>query len=67
MSDVSQFGCNLLIPEARFRIGQVVTLRLTEADHDVPSIVRWVRDGEAGLEFFRPLATSLVDRLATPD
>lgn len=49
--------------EGVLRLGQIVTVRVCICD-DLKGIVRWVKDDQAGLEFFRPLPSPLVHQLA---
>lgn len=63
LTDVSTHGCCIRVEERTLRLGQFVALSLTDAG-TVQAIVRWVRGGQAGLEFLRPVALPLVHRLA---
>ena len=54
IGDASTHGCSLVIDAEWLRAGRFVALRLDDAD-PLQAVVRWVRDGRAGLEFLRPL------------
>lgn len=53
--DVSIYGCSLETDATWLRLGQFLALRLS-SDWTIQSIVRWVRDGRAGVEFLRPIS-----------
>ena len=54
VGDASTHGCSLTVDAGWLRNGRFVTLLLDDAE-PLQAIVRWVRDGRAGLEFLRPL------------
>ena len=54
IADASTHGCSLVIEMDWLKTGRFVTLLLDDAE-PLPAVVRWLRDGRAGLEFLRPL------------
>jgi len=54
LADVSTHGCSIRGELTWLRCGSFIAITL-ESDHTVQSIVRWTRDGGAGIEFLRPL------------
>ena len=52
--NISPFGCNLRSDAEWLRLGRFITIRLS-AERSIQAIVRWVRDGSAGVEFLRPI------------
>ena len=52
--DLSCHGCNLTTGDTGLHPGEFVMIRL-EGTEALRGIVRWIRDGEAGIEFLRPL------------
>jgi hypothetical protein len=54
LRDISAFGCNIRVSADWLKTGKFVTLRLAKT-RQVQAIVRWTRDGVAGLEFLRPI------------
>ena len=58
LRDVSEYGCNIACEANWLRSGSFITLRIGH-DHTIQAIIRWVRDGTAGIEFLR--AISLAD------
>ena len=52
--DISTHGCCVGTQADWLRLGVFISLRLEE-EIAVMGIVRWVRDGSAGVEFLRPL------------
>ncbi len=54
LSDLSTHGLRVASEAAWLRVGQFVSIILEE-DQPVQAIVRWMRDGEAGMEFLRPV------------
>ena len=65
LTDPSQHGCNLGSADWPFRIGQFVSL-MTSETNKVDGIVRWVRGGQVGIEFVRPLSADIVELMAPP-
>ena len=55
IGNVSMHGCNVRGDTVWLRIGSFVGVALDEGP-PLQAIVRWVRDGSAGLEFMRPVA-----------
>lgn len=60
LGDASTHGCSVRCAAVWLRAGRFVTIVLGE-DAPVQAIVRWTRDGVAGLEFLRPLPSSMRD------
>ena len=52
--DISTHGCSIRSDADWLRLGGFLSLEV-EADAAIMGIVRWVRDGAAGIEFLRPL------------
>jgi hypothetical protein len=52
--DLSCHGCSLTMGENTLHSGEFIMIRLEGAEA-IRGIVRWIRDGEAGVEFLRPL------------
>jgi hypothetical protein len=52
IANISVHGCNITGDAPWLRLGQFVTIRLAEGQ-PMQGIVRWTRDGSAGLEFMR--------------
>lgn len=63
LADLSSHGCCLTLVSGALRIGAVVGLPLQERTV-LRAIVRWVRDGQAGLEFFQAIPATLVEEWA---
>lgn len=55
LRDVSVFGCAVQTEAEWLRTGMFVSLGLS-GDWTIQAIVRWVRDGRAGVEFLRPIS-----------
>jgi hypothetical protein len=53
--DVSVFGCSLECDAAWLRGGMFVSIGLS-SEWTVQAVVRWVREGRAGVEFLRPIS-----------
>lgn len=60
LADVSTHGCNVKMEESWLRSGTFVSIRLEE-DPLVQGIVRWVRNGAAGIEFVQPFSADHVE------
>ena len=54
LADISTHGLRIRSGESWLRNGQFVSIAL-DPEPALQAIVRWVRDGEAGLEFLRPI------------
>ena len=54
LTDLSLHGVRVNSQADWLRIGQFVSIALEE-EPPVQAIVRWMRDGEAGMEFLRPI------------
>lgn len=54
LADVSTHGCCVKSEVAWLRTGTFVTIGIAE-EPPLAAIVRWVRDGSAGMEFLRPI------------
>lgn len=53
--DASVYGCSLQCDAAWLRSGMFISISFA-ADWSVQAIVRWFRDGRAGVEFLRPIS-----------
>ena len=54
LCDLSTHGCCVRISENWLRTGSFVSIAI-DSEPPLQAIVRWVRDGAAGLEFLRPV------------
>ena len=54
LADVSTHGCNIRGEVAWLRTGAFVSIGFGEGA-DLRAIVRWMRDGAAGMEFLQPV------------
>lgn len=54
LRDVSIFGCSVQSEAPWLRTGMFISLGLSD-DWTIQAIVRWVRDGRAGVEFLRAI------------
>jgi hypothetical protein len=54
LRDISSHGCSVRASAEWLRLGKFVTLRLSKT-RQFQAVVRWTRDGAAGLEFLRPI------------
>ena len=54
LTDVSTHGCCLRGDSPRLRVGAILSVAVGE-NPALPAVVRWVRDGSAGMEFLRPI------------
>jgi PilZ domain len=52
--DISAFGCSISAEAEWLRLGKFVTLNVGNVRR-IEAIVRWTRNGVAGLEFLRPI------------
>ncbi|MFM5949030.1 MAG: PilZ domain-containing protein [Novosphingobium sp.] len=57
--DVSIFGCSLECDAPWLRTGTFVGIAIT-AEWTIQAVVRWIRDGRAGVEFLRPISDAEV-------
>lgn len=55
LRDVSVFGCAVQCEATWLRTGMFVSIALSE-EWSIQAVVRWVRDGRAGVEFLRPIS-----------
>jgi PilZ domain len=62
--DVSIFGCSLDCDAAWLRTGMFVGIAVT-SDWTIQAVVRWYRDGRAGVEFLRPITEAEVREIST--
>jgi hypothetical protein len=63
LRDFSPFGCNLRSDAEWLRANRFVTIEFSTKE-SVQAIVRWSRDGSAGVEFLRPLAHDSAEAIA---
>ena len=56
LADISIHGCSIRSEASWLRSGSFVSIKLEE-DPPLQAIVRWVRNGAAGLEFVHPLSS----------
>jgi len=66
LSDLSPHGCNIGASHWSFRVGQFLSLKFANAAK-VQGIVRWMRDGQLGIEFVHPLSAGVIDLMAPSD
>lgn len=57
LAEVSLHGCRIQSGEAWLRVGAFVAIRI-ERGQPLQAIVRWNREGAAGMEFLRPIPDS---------
>lgn len=65
IQDVSVQGCNIRCIPCDIRIGQYVVIKLAGLS-SIHGIVRWARDGSAGIEFLHTIALEIVDEQLLP-
>lgn len=58
--NLSQQGCNLDSAEWKFRIGEPLSIKFAEMPR-IRGSVRWIRDGQVGIEFIVLLPTDMVE------
>lgn len=66
LADVSTNGCSLVSDAEWLRAGRFVSIAI-ENDKPIQAIIRWVRDGRAGMEFLRPVTPDNPEWLALMD
>jgi PilZ domain len=54
IADLSTHGCCLSTDSEAIRVGSFIAISL-DSGHPLQAIVRWKRDGNAGVEFLRPV------------
>ncbi len=54
LADVSLHGCSLHIADSLLRVGGFVSIGIG-GQPQLQAIVRWIRDGMAGMEFLAPI------------
>ena len=54
LTDVSTHGCCVRSDSPNLRVGAILAIGVGEHPM-LPAMVRWVRDGSAGMEFLRPI------------
>lgn len=60
LAEVSLHGCRVRTDEAWLRAGSFIEIAM-EARTGLPAIVRWVREGYAGMEFLRPIPPERIE------
>ena len=60
--NLSQQGCNLDSAAWKFRIGEPLSIKFVETPR-IRGNVRWVRDGQVGIEFIVPLSAEMVEAI----
>lgn len=60
--NLSQQGCNLDSVERKFRIGESLSIKFAEMPR-LRGSVRWVRDGQVGIEFNVSLSAEIVEAI----
>jgi hypothetical protein len=58
LADLSMLGCAVKAPVDTLGIGRFVSFGI-KGEPSLQGIVRWVRDGTAGIEFLQPVPTEL--------
>ena len=61
--DISSGGCRVQTELESMRIGATVILKLSESEQ-VAGQVAWKQRDECGVEFYRPLADEIIDKIA---
>ena len=54
LADVSMHGCCVRTETPDLRIGRFVSIGI-DSNPMLQAVIRWVRDGAAGMEFVRPI------------
>jgi len=54
LADISQHGCSIQSEIEGLRIGRFVSIGIGQ-EPVLPAVIRWVRNGAAGMEFLRPI------------
>jgi hypothetical protein len=54
LADISMHGCCIRSDSEGLRIGRFVSIGIDE-EPMLQAVIRWVRDGAAGMEFLRPI------------
>jgi len=54
LADISMHGCSVRSETEDLRIGRFVSIGI-DAEPMLQAVIRWVRDGTAGMEFLRPI------------
>ncbi|MEY4952795.1 MAG: hypothetical protein RL299_1219 [Pseudomonadota bacterium] len=62
--DVSVFGCSLVCDAPWLRTGMFVAVQVS-SDWSIQAVVRWTRDGIAGVEFLRPITDGQAREIAS--
>jgi len=62
LTNLASNGCRFADRTAQFKPGDVVAMRIGNLE-EWPGTVRWAMEGEAGIEFDRPLHPAVVDHL----
>jgi len=62
VTDLSRHGCRICAQTLWLPAGQMIVLRPAGLE-SLLGTVRWSRDGEAGIEFERPLHLAIVEHL----
>ncbi|MDE8652066.1 PilZ domain-containing protein [Novosphingobium album (ex Liu et al. 2023)] len=66
LADVSRHGCSIRSQSPWLHQGAFVSIWLRDAPR-LSAIVRWVRDGTAGMEFLRPIPSERTEWIALID
>ena len=65
LADVSTHGCAVTIEQPWLRPGAFVSIAIAQGQglqaRPLQAIVRWVREGSAGMEFLAPIPTDLTE------
>ena len=64
--DVSAHGCSVRLKAGDLRAGNFVSVGFAD-EPPLQAIIRWVRNGSAGMEFLRPIPPERSDWLALMD
>jgi hypothetical protein len=57
VEDISSHGCSIKGDVQWLRLGMILSIVLAN-EQPVQAVIRWVRGGKAGVEFFRPLTAA---------
>lgn len=60
LADVSEHGCAIKGDAGWLRTGGFVSIRIGEQP-SLQGIIRWIRDGAAGMEFLRPIPPERIE------
>ncbi|MCX7864651.1 MAG: PilZ domain-containing protein [Novosphingobium sp.] len=60
LADISMHGCCIKASAAGLRIGRFISIGI-DGNPMLQAVIRWVRDGAAGMEFVRPIPSERIE------